>query len=628
MLKTKSNRLPPVYRIAIIGVGPKGLYGFERLAAQLKSYPVSGPVEIHLFNRTAHFGSGDIYRTDQPNYLLINFCIGNINMWIDEAPPPVAPCPLPLTAWLQQKHDPPLPVDDLDYAPRALVGRYLEAGLQAIADHLPAHVGLRYVVGQVEDLQPSDVGYKIKYREPNGQLVETDATYQQVLLATGHPPPPKPVGDDTYTNFCRRHPKCGYIPFVYPVSTKLQGVPAHSMVAMKGIGLTFVDAALALTEGRGGCFERNQHNELVYRPSNTEPACIYPFSRSGLPMLPRGPAFGSSQTRLHIFTKEAVATLYQNAPTGQLDFSDQLWPLLQQEMVVAYYTVLFRRAGWTLEIADKPSPEQRIQHATEQIENFHKEHPDQKRFLPDLFLDPLKDTCTAAPENHHRFIVGYLQKAIEHARQGEVESPWMAVVAVWREATPIFGDLFRFGGLKPASHRLFAERFNGSLSRVTFGPPIESMEKIVALAKAGFVNFGLSRSATVEPQPDAESFCLQSHYTGAKQNVSYVIDARIPKVSLTNNSTDLYRNLLERRLIRSFENVSNSDHDLYRPGCLDLSLDGCVIDADGNSNKSITVTGTPTEGVTFDNDSLSRTRNNFVSRWAARVRNEIEEYYR
>ena len=56
---------------------------------------------------------------------------------------------------------------------------------------------------------------------------------------------------------------------------------------MLGLGSTFIDAALELTEGRGGAFARNAAGALVYSPSGQEPAKILPFSRTGLPMSPK-----------------------------------------------------------------------------------------------------------------------------------------------------------------------------------------------------------------------------------------------------------------------------------------------------------------------------------------------------
>ncbi|MBA3985763.1 MAG: FAD/NAD(P)-binding protein, partial [Flavobacteriales bacterium] len=76
-------------KIAIVGLGPKGLYGLERILAQINANPISETVEIHLFNKTKYLGAGDVYRSDQPSYLLMNFSNAFIQMWPEEFPPPI-----------------------------------------------------------------------------------------------------------------------------------------------------------------------------------------------------------------------------------------------------------------------------------------------------------------------------------------------------------------------------------------------------------------------------------------------------------------------------------------------------------------------------------------------------------
>lgn len=53
------------------------------------------PVEIHWFNETTHFSSGNNYRMDEPDYLLINNCIENINMWDRKDPLVRCACTFP-----------------------------------------------------------------------------------------------------------------------------------------------------------------------------------------------------------------------------------------------------------------------------------------------------------------------------------------------------------------------------------------------------------------------------------------------------------------------------------------------------------------------------------------------------
>ena len=64
---------------------------------------------------------------------------------------------------------------------------------------------------------------------------------------------------------------------------------------MRGFALTFIDAALALTEGRGGSFEPLDHPyRLRYVPGDGDAGVILPFTRTGRPMLAKpGPAIAA-----------------------------------------------------------------------------------------------------------------------------------------------------------------------------------------------------------------------------------------------------------------------------------------------------------------------------------------------
>ena len=70
--------------IVIIGLGPKGLFCFERLLAELKASPKE--MQIHLINRTNLFGVSPIYDISQPDYILLNNSVGDINIWTQNSP--------------------------------------------------------------------------------------------------------------------------------------------------------------------------------------------------------------------------------------------------------------------------------------------------------------------------------------------------------------------------------------------------------------------------------------------------------------------------------------------------------------------------------------------------------------
>lgn len=586
-------------KVAIVGAGPKGTYGFERLAAQLNAAPADVPVEIHLFNKNEHFGAGQVYNPTQPEYLLMNNHAGDINMWIDEAPDPVAPAPLPFTKWLQLKKG--VQISDEDYVSRAWVGEYLQDGFDAIAAHLPEGVSARKIVGEVTDLKKEKDSYQLELKTPQGVTRTLPYAYDFVLLATGHPRNKLSDEDQAIKTFAEKNEGVGFIPLIYPVE-ELDAVAPGGRVAIRGVGLTFVDAVLVLTEGRGGSFEQGAAGELVYTPSGREPEVMVPFSRSGRPMLPRCPT-SYEPVPVKFFTDEALQRLKEESPTGKLHFQKQVLPLLYKEMTYAFYDIMLRRGHVKKDLRSCSS--------YAEVERWIAEaEGDASWFNPESFLKP----PSGRTESYWQ---AYLQMIIDEHRIW-LESAYVAVIHVWRKVTPVFGRHYAFGGLEPESQRYFDQSFRGLLNRVTYGPPIESMEKILALMNAGLFDLQFAQNPVLSIDDEQGLFTLKSQ-NGASRSIDYLIDARISKVDVLADQSPLYRNLLDHGLVQMYENTAAGQS--YRPGCIALTPEGFTVDADGKPNPSLSVTGTPTEGVLFDNDALARSRNNTASGWAAHVRN-------
>ncbi len=611
------NSRKKVHKLAIIGGGPKGTYGFERLAAQFKVEPPAYKVEIHVYNKSPHFGAGDIYRPGQPSYLLMNNPAGDITMWIDEKPRAVVDEPLSFTDWLRGEAE--KDVTKNDCVGRNLTGRYLMDGFERIASNLPAGVCGKFMIGEVTDICQTGNQYTIQLKTAPGETISPSHRYDHILLATGHPRNQPGQQDKEYRQFSDRHSETGFIPFIYPVERELKEIAPGSSVAVKGLGLTFVDAVLALTQGRGGTFIREaESGRLLYHRSGNEPEVIFPYSRSGLPMIPRDLS-QRDETPLKFFTRSALDALQQHHPGEKMDFKKQIWPLLKQEMLYTFYNKKFEQSGYDYDLSECADFDE-VQHP---INSYHKQYPDAERFDPDFFLKPAKNKDDGAAGDWNQFIRSYLEFYLKEAEAGERCSPWAAVSAVWRKATPLFAERYAFGGLTPASQRYFDTKFRRLLNRVTFGPPAESTEKLIALMEAGILNFNMARSPIVHTDEDERAFLLKSPGNERQQKVAFLVNARISKTAIADDQSPLYRNLLHRGLITRYKNETADDS--YIPGCVAISPDGYAIDSEGNINRDIAVTGTPTEGTTFDNDALSRTRNNFISEWAAFIRSEYAQ---
>ena len=150
-----------------------------------------------------------------------------------------------------------------EYPPRAEVGRYLADGLERSA---PAP--RRRVAGVTLRRE------RARPRRARRRRLERDdsrpprAPTTRSCSRSGH----QPRSRTRSRGLAHAAP---LVPAVFPVERRLapDAVPPGATVAVRGFALTFIDAALALTEGRGGLFEPLAHPyRLRYVPARTTPA--------------------------------------------------------------------------------------------------------------------------------------------------------------------------------------------------------------------------------------------------------------------------------------------------------------------------------------------------------------------
>src|SRR5262249_30216436 len=84
--ETRPGEAAVPHSVAIVGLGPKGFYCLERLLAEFNARPLRRPLHVHVFNRSAHFGASHVYDPEQPEYILVNIAVGEIDLWAAEDP--------------------------------------------------------------------------------------------------------------------------------------------------------------------------------------------------------------------------------------------------------------------------------------------------------------------------------------------------------------------------------------------------------------------------------------------------------------------------------------------------------------------------------------------------------------
>ncbi|MDY3127741.1 MAG: FAD/NAD(P)-binding protein [Corynebacterium sp.] len=204
-------------KIAIIGGGPRGLWAVEELLTLAWQRNLSFDIEVY------DDGPIKAYDTAQPDYWLMN---------VDASILPGFREDTGITE---------------TYPPSAVVGAYLNQRWERLDP--PRTVTVRRVKKRVDTTGDLDA-------------LRRELGSDFLLAVTGHDATWDGELDNAVT--------------VYPFGS-LDTIQSGDCVAIRGLALTFIDAVLNLTEGRGGSFTP----EGAYTPSGQEPRAIIPFSRSG-----------------------------------------------------------------------------------------------------------------------------------------------------------------------------------------------------------------------------------------------------------------------------------------------------------------------------------------------------------
>lgn len=573
------------HRIAVIGSGPRGMMVVERLAVRLAQRDGGPPVDLYVID-AVEVGCGRIYRTDQPDWFLMNTVAGQISAFSglpDEgrARPGAGPS---FVQWWSSV-DPDYPGPD-SYAPRGHYGRYLRFVLDAIEAGLPERDRMHRVRASVADLERADDGYLLTFAD--GSRLSVD----KVVLVTGHSRA-EPVGEhQELADFAASRPHLRYLAGDSTADLPLADIPAGTGVGVVGLGLSFYDVMAAFTIGRGGTFTDDGSGGLRYLPSGREPRLVA-GSRSGMPLPARGrnQKPGTYSYPPVLFTPERVR---RGLPGGQLDFTTEVLPWLLGEVDLVYYaSELRRRRGaeaaraFTAEVA--AADDANWSRTTDLVAQHGL--ADLPRVDLDRWARPFAGRSFDSVEQFESALVEQLRSDLAEAEQGNVDNPVKAALDVLRDCRWAIRELVDFAGLTPASHRDdFLGWYVPRASFLAAGPPRVRLLQTMALIDAGVLRV-IGPDASFTGDPERDRFVVSSpRVADADVPVDVVIDARIPTPHLGRDLSPLTRRLRERGIWTSYRNgafdtggVAVTDSPFHPIG------------VDGTPDTGLCVLGIPTE---------------------------------
>jgi uncharacterized NAD(P)/FAD-binding protein YdhS len=551
--------------VAIVGFGPRGFGCLERLALEVaRRGPGLPPLSVTAHDPRLHPGAGPPYDPDQPDSMLLNFSARHVDIWSDDNDLVSAGERLDFVAWLRRHHPAWTSADG--FVPRRLLGSYLEQSFRSLVAALPAGLTFRHIRAEVRDLERSERGWSIRHDDPALDLEGVD----QVMVATGHGTWSADEGFESWNRELPESPRTRRVPAVYPVMQRLSrtAVPDGSVVGIRGFALTAIDAALTLTEGRGGTFEHDDGGVGEgtgiprYRGPGGREVTIVPFSRSGLPLLAKpGPALvkrSSELTEIWEPLRRSILEAEGLTPGGLL-------PRLHRAGVRAVAALGGRGFG---------------------------------RFSTGGGGGPSRPVGP----------LGIMERSVLVASGALPPDEAWARGEAWRQAYPAVVSRAGEGGMAAAFPAAF-DRLACAMERYAFGPPASNLARMVALAWAGRLDLRAVRAPRIHALDGR--LVLEGAETSFPLDV--LVNAVIPPPGV-HDATPLLLELVRR------------GHASRAPGWdgLMVSPSAASIGRDGVPTPGLSIVGRATEGWVVGNDTLSRTLHDHTRRWAHRVAAESD----
>jgi uncharacterized NAD(P)/FAD-binding protein YdhS len=578
-------------RVAIVGLGPKGFGCLERLAIEVARSARVVELDVTVYDPSPHPGAGPIYDPAQPADLLLNFAARHVDVWSPDNDLVAAARRPDLVTWLERQHPAWASADA--YVPRRFLGDYLREAYATLLAALPPTLRVTHVPAVVEDLSPAGPGWRVHTAgagaaDPAGTVVD------EVMVTAGHGTWTADHGADAWAATLPASDATRVVRTVLPVAHRLgaAAVPAAATVGMRGFALTFIDATLALTAGRGGRFLGLDGPQPRYVGSEQDVGRILPWSRSGLPLHAKP---GPELTRRAAAAAPIWADVSAAIRTARRTTLDEVCARLGEGASRALR--LLRPAATATADAEV--------HAT--MTALRSPPPARAAVEPPTRA---RSTSAAGPAVAAA-TMQTMCRSVAVAQSRRAPDARFAVAEAWRQVYPALVERIGHGGLPAAEVPSFRHLARG-MERLAFGPPAENLARIGALLHAGVVDLRLVRAARVVTVDGR--FALAPAEGGDPADavppvpLDVLVNAVIPPPGVHHDTPLLWR-LQGRGAVRTGAGGTG----------LEVDPSAACIGVDGAATPGLSAIGRATEGWVLGNDTLSRRLHPETRGWAHRI---------
>lgn len=568
-------------KLAIIGVGPRGHYALENLITKIANTKSYGHIHIYLYETTGNFGNGAIYDLDQlaSNWINITeriLCLesrpiihfGEINI-------PGFPS---YHEWADLDFDSISEKDPDVYPPRAKIGSYLKQRFETLSQPLIN----ANIISLIEEAV-IDIDYITATQINVRTALNPHHSMDEVLITIGHQPTEVSKQIDEWRDYFSNNKKVDLFEDPYPISSFLESknLDSDSIIGIRGLGLAMIDIVRAIAN-KFGTFKIIDAavQKCSYKSSSELSNLLVPFSLDGLPPAPK--PLNAAIDRLYSPTDEQILEFERIIGNSQIQRNANGLDFLI-EAFAPIAAAIYNQLPQTI-AKDKFS---------------HKD-------LQQITLDWLREDSTS-----HSLIISRKQ-SVQKTMQDFVDmatatgpvSLDYCIGQVWKHCQPIIYEQLSYNACK---EEVFAEiiHLDERLKRYSYGPPVESIQQLLALDTASVINFDFVNDPKIELTSKGWQLESEGQVIKANMMINSVLDA--PQIKSVDSP--LVKNMLSHELIKAV-------HDDFGVATDDF---GYLIPKESKESISIALLGRLAKGTIIGVDAILECFGSRPESWASKA---------
>ncbi|MGR3809328.1 FAD/NAD(P)-binding protein [Jiulongibacter sp. NS-SX5] len=505
--------------LAVIGCGPRGGFALEQFFQELILQGSIENTKILAFESTGLWGSGWVYYTKQSDANWININERNIDLpsrplWqIRDQIIPKFPS-YHQWAGFENRNE----TDPDNYIKRSRLGEYLTQRFESFATPMCELGVLQLIDTEVKHLQFQSDNTLILNCQ-NGEVYKVN----EALLTIGHQSTSldkdlekwhQELPEDQIDNKLILDP--------YPLENYLNSpsISTAQNIGIRGMGLAMIDVVRTIASLHGEFEIEDKSSQKMKFKSSKRNTKILPYSLDGLPPIPKplnkaiDDNFLPNQKELDLFDKSISNKATQKKAKNS-------------QFLLSAFAKLATRV--------------------------FKNHPHQKQnSIAEQKLEVLIIQWLKEQKHDHPLFVPKSQPIIEllklYAEMAcgvQPSSLDYAIGQIWKHCQP---TIYKALSYSLCSDEVIAEiiKIDESTKRYSFGPPVASIQQLIALVEAGFIDFSFANN----PEVVLENYHWHISKEGKSRNVDVLINSVLDQPQIEKVNSPLVAELLNCELAK------------------------------------------------------------------------------